>query len=152
MVLMTMIDEALKTAVQYHRAGQLEEAERIYRQVLQADPGQPDALHLVGLLASQRGDDELAVEYIERAIRGDEHQASFHGDLARALYRLGRFAEAIFAYQRALRLTCGSSRITPRRSTTSASRCGRTGGSSRRRSATAAPWNSGRTTPRPTAA
>jgi tetratricopeptide (TPR) repeat protein len=54
------------------------------------------------LLASQRGDDERAVEYIERAIRSDEHRASFHGNLARALYRQGRFAEAIFAYQQAL--------------------------------------------------
>lgn len=104
MVFVTMTDEDLMTAVQYHRAGRFEEAEQIYRQVLQADPGQADALHLLGVLASQRGDDERAVEFIERAIRSDEHQASFHNNLARALYRLGRCAEAILAYQRALRL------------------------------------------------
>ncbi len=104
MVCVTMTDEALTTAVQHHRAGRLEEAEQIYRQVLQAEPGQADALHLLGVLAYQRGDDERAVEYIERAIRSDEHQASFHSDLARALYRQGRFAESILAYQRALRL------------------------------------------------
>jgi predicted O-linked N-acetylglucosamine transferase (SPINDLY family) len=104
MVFVTMTDEPLMTAVQYHRAGRLEEAEQIYRQVLQADPGQADALHLLGVLAYQRGDDERAVEYIERAIRSDEHQASFHDNLARALYRQGRFAEAILAYQRVLRL------------------------------------------------
>jgi predicted O-linked N-acetylglucosamine transferase (SPINDLY family) len=103
-VFVTMTDEALRTAVQFHRAGRLKEAEQIYRQVLQSDLGQADALHLLGLLASQRGDDEQAVEYIEQAIRSDEHQATFHGNLARAQYRLGRFAEAILAYQRALRL------------------------------------------------
>jgi predicted O-linked N-acetylglucosamine transferase (SPINDLY family) len=102
MVFVTMIDEALMTAVQFHRAGRLEEAEQVYQQVLQADPGQADALHLLGLLASQRGDDERAIAYIERAIRSDEHQASFHSNLARALYRMGRFDEAIIAYQRAL--------------------------------------------------
>jgi predicted O-linked N-acetylglucosamine transferase (SPINDLY family) len=104
MVFMTTNDEALRTALQFHRAGRLEEAERLYRQVLQADPQQADALHLLGRLASQRGDDERAVEFIEQAIRSDEHQASFHNSLAQALYRLGRSAEAIFAYQRAIRL------------------------------------------------
>jgi protein O-GlcNAc transferase len=99
MVFVTMTtDEALMKAVQYHRAGRLEEAEQIYRQVLQDDPEQADAIHLHGVLVSQRGDDERALEYIERAIRSDEHQATFHNNLARSLYCLERFAEAILAY------------------------------------------------------
>jgi predicted O-linked N-acetylglucosamine transferase (SPINDLY family) len=99
-----MIDEALTTAVQHHRAGRLEEAEQIYRQILQIDPGQADALHLLGLVVSQRGDDVRAIEYIEQAIRSNEQQASFHSNLARAMYRQGRFADSIVACQRALQL------------------------------------------------
>ena len=36
------------------------DAERLYRQILAADPGNPDALHLLGLLASQVGRHDLA--------------------------------------------------------------------------------------------
>jgi predicted Zn-dependent protease len=41
---------ALLEAVQHHRAGRREEAAAIYRAVLPADPGQPRALFLSGLL------------------------------------------------------------------------------------------------------
>ncbi len=94
----------LATAIEHQRAGRLREAEQIYRQVLQADPAQADALHLLGLVASERGDDEQAIEYIRRAIRSDEHQAVFHSNLARSLHRQRRFAEAAAACRQALLL------------------------------------------------
>lgn len=99
-----MTDQALMTALQHHRAGRLEEAEQLYRQVIAADPAQADALHLLGLLMLSRDDDQQAVEYIERAIRSNPQQASFHSNLGQALYRQGRMAEAIVAYQRAIHL------------------------------------------------
>ena len=45
---MPSIPEALARAVACHRAGQLPQAEQIYRQVLQADPRNADAWHLLG--------------------------------------------------------------------------------------------------------
>ena len=47
--------ESLRLAVQYHIAGNLSEAESIYRQILQTDSNQPEALNLLGLIAQQAG-------------------------------------------------------------------------------------------------
>ena len=41
---MATIPEALTVAMQHHQAGRLQQAEQIYRSVLQAEPNQPDAL------------------------------------------------------------------------------------------------------------
>jgi len=42
---------ALQTAMAQHQAGNLVVAESLYKQVLQSAPNQPDALHLLGLIA-----------------------------------------------------------------------------------------------------
>ncbi|MBE0475148.1 tetratricopeptide repeat protein, partial [Rhodoferax sp.] len=46
---------ALQAAVQYHQNGQLAQAQALYRQILQANPNHPDALHLLGLIEHQQG-------------------------------------------------------------------------------------------------
>ncbi len=63
------IPEALALAAQHHKAGRLQAAEEIYRQILSAEPDQPDALNNLGLIAHQTGNHKAAVEYISRAIR-----------------------------------------------------------------------------------
>ena len=63
------IPEALALAVQHHQKGHLQQAEAIYRQVLQVDPNHPDALHLLGVIAARMGRHDLAIRYIKQAIR-----------------------------------------------------------------------------------
>ena len=46
--------DALRQAIAAHRAGHLDDAERIYRRILAAAPGQFDALHLLGVVAVKR--------------------------------------------------------------------------------------------------
>ena len=55
-------------AYEAHGAGRLDEAERLYRAVLEAEPKNADAWHLLGVLAQQRGQAGVAVEHIERAL------------------------------------------------------------------------------------
>jgi protein O-GlcNAc transferase len=66
---MATISEALAIAVEHHQAGRMQAAEQIYREVLRVDPNQPEALHLLGLIAYQKGRHETAIELIEAAIR-----------------------------------------------------------------------------------
>ena len=66
---METISEAFAIAFQHHRAGRLQAAEELYREILAAQPDQPEALHFLGVIASQMGQHKAAVEYIERAIR-----------------------------------------------------------------------------------
>ena len=101
---MATISQALAIAVQYHQAGRLQAAEQIYQQILQADPHQADAWHLLGLLANQVGKPEVAVEYIGRAIGLNGNVAGFHSNLGGVYWGLRRIPEAIACHRRALEL------------------------------------------------
>ena len=53
------IQQAIDLALEHHTAGELPKAEGIYQQVLQAEPNQPIALHLLGVIAHQVGKNNL---------------------------------------------------------------------------------------------
>ena len=45
------LDQALQKAVEAHKAGQIQEADRLYTAILKAQPKHPDANHNLGVLA-----------------------------------------------------------------------------------------------------
>lgn len=96
------IREAFGTAVGLHQAGRVAEAERLYRQILQADPRHCDALHMLGVLAMQVGQHQAAVELIGQAIAENGRVPAFHNNLGNALKGWGRTEEALAAYGKAL--------------------------------------------------
>ena len=101
------ISELLKTGIDRHQAGQVASAEEIYHRILKAEPRQPDALHLLGMIAHQAGNHAAAIELIERAIavRPGIHQ--YHGNLGIALRAAGRTEEAEQHLRRAIALKPG---------------------------------------------
>jgi predicted O-linked N-acetylglucosamine transferase (SPINDLY family) len=101
---MATISEAIAIAVTHHQAGRLDAAEGIYRQILLAEPNQPEALHLLGVVFCQTGKFEPAVEYIGRAIALDGNQPMYHSNLGEAYRGLGQIPAAIGCYRRALQL------------------------------------------------
>ncbi len=103
-VTMPTIAEALAIALEHQRAGRLREAEAIYRQILAADPNQPDAWHLLGLIACQVGNSQAGVECIGRALTLRPDWAEAHFNLGNACTDLGKLDEAIASYQRAVQL------------------------------------------------
>lgn len=86
----TSIQDRLNTAIKLHSAGHIEEAEPIYRQVLAADPRQPDVLHLLGVIAHQRGNPSAALPLIEPAIQLRPREVPYWNNLGLALDALGR--------------------------------------------------------------
>ena len=44
------LDEALQKAIEAYKAGQIQEAERLYTAILKAQPKLPDANHNMGVL------------------------------------------------------------------------------------------------------
>jgi Flp pilus assembly protein TadD len=62
------MSELYPLAMRHHQAGNLGEAERLYRLILQEEPRHGDALHLLGVLHHQSGRNEAAVELIRQAI------------------------------------------------------------------------------------
>jgi predicted O-linked N-acetylglucosamine transferase (SPINDLY family) len=98
------IPEALAIAVLHHRAGRVREAEQIYRQILAADSNQHDAWRLLGLAASQAGNYQAGVEYIQRALALVPDWAEAHFNLGNAWRAQGKLDEAASCYERALQL------------------------------------------------
>jgi tetratricopeptide (TPR) repeat protein len=96
------LQQALDLAVQHHQAGRLREAEGIYKQILTADPNNVHTLHLLGVLFSQVGQGETAVDYIRKAIAQNPTAAQYHCNLGAALAIAGRHEQAIESYERAL--------------------------------------------------
>ena len=95
---------ALQAAVAHQLAGRLPEAEAIYRQILQAEPNHPDALHLLGTIAYQVGQFGMAVELINRAISANPSDPVYYSNLGNALQVHGRLDEAVTSYRKALAL------------------------------------------------
>ena len=101
---MATISEALALALEHHQAGRLQDAERMYRQILAAQPNEPEAIHLLGVIAYQEGRLEVAVECISRAIALRGTESAFHYNLANAFKAQSKLAEAVACYRRALEL------------------------------------------------
>ena len=64
------IQQALDLALQHHTSGDLPKAKAIYQQILQTDPNHSDALHLLGVIAHQVGENDRAVGLIKQALTG----------------------------------------------------------------------------------
>jgi predicted TPR repeat methyltransferase len=93
--------DVLRDAVLAHRAGRLVEAETGYHEVLRRCPGEPKALHFLGLLQFHRGDLEGGIERILHSLRGAPHNARAWNDLGGMFIAVGRAADAKEAYRRA---------------------------------------------------
>ena len=89
-------------AVQQHQAGQLREAELLYRQVLAVEPRHPVALHLLGVIAFQSGQTDAALELIGQAVEVHPGYTDALVNLAAVFKKIERLDEAIGCWQRAL--------------------------------------------------
>ena len=101
---MASIAESLNLALQHHQAGRLQEAETLCMKILSIDPSCVDAVHLLGVIAHQVGQDDIAIEYINKAIMQNPIVADFHNSLGEAYRAQGRLEEAMACYRLALTL------------------------------------------------
>ena len=65
------IEQALQQGVAVHKAGKLEEAERLYRAILQSQPAHPDANHNLGVIAVSVNKTESALPLFETALEAN---------------------------------------------------------------------------------
>ena len=94
----------LQRAVLLHQSGQLQQAATIYKQVLDIDPENGDALHLLGLVSHQSGQSATAIALIKRALKISPNQHDFLCNLADILRESGQFKEAARVYQYVIQL------------------------------------------------
>lgn len=95
------IIQALNLAAKKHNEGKLQEAEIIYRKILDKDPFNHNAIHLLGLIAYQVNRYEEAIKYINKAIEL-KPDAIYYGNLAMAYDKLGKEEESAKNFIKAL--------------------------------------------------
>lgn len=97
------VQTALKNAVARHQAGDLSAAEQGYRRVLEMQPGHPDALDLLGVVALQSGHPEPALDLIGQALAQNRRHPAYRTHEGMALTALGRHQDAAASFERALK-------------------------------------------------
>ena len=89
------LDLALQQAIAHHQAGRLQQAEQLYRIILQAQPNHPDANHNLGVLAGQGGQRVAGVPYLKAALASYPSQGQYSLSYAEALLATGQAKEAL---------------------------------------------------------
>ncbi len=97
-------DKALGTALQHHQAGELEQAETIYRELLKDAAQDFVALHLLGVARYQRGDLAQAELLLLQALAINNVTPEAHHNLGNVYLALGRTVDARRCYRQAIAL------------------------------------------------
>jgi protein O-GlcNAc transferase len=88
------LDQALQQALTYHQAGQLREAESLYRAILKAHPNQADTHHNLGVLAAQVNPSAAGLPHFKEALEANPDKAQYWLSYIDALLQAGQTADA----------------------------------------------------------
>ena len=88
------VDQALHKAVNAHKAGQIQEADRLYTAILKVQSQHPDANHNMGVLAVGVGKVDQALPFFKKAVDARPANTQFWLSYITALSNLNRLEEA----------------------------------------------------------
>ncbi|HVV26624.1 MAG TPA: tetratricopeptide repeat protein [Rhizomicrobium sp.] len=93
----------LDRAIAFHQTGNLAAAEKLYLQLMAAEPREAASRHLLGVVRAQQGRPGEALELIGAALKIAPDTPEILSNYGNVLSTLGRFDEALASYDRALR-------------------------------------------------
>ena len=99
-----MSDFRLQQATAFHQQNKLDEAERLYREVIAGSPDHAEALHLLGTLLTQRGADAEALRLFDRALAANPGHVVARISRGNALLAHDRPKDALADFDEALGL------------------------------------------------
>ena len=88
------LDQALQQGVEAHKAGQVQDADRLYTAILKAQPKHPDANHNMGVLAVGVDKVQEALPFFKVALEVNPSIAQFWLSYIDAFIKLERLAAA----------------------------------------------------------
>lgn len=91
-------DQDLAEALSLHESGEIDDAEAIYRRLLDHELENSTALHYLGVIHYQREDYQAAEQCIRRALSRDPVIPMAHNNLGLVLRALGKLEEALESY------------------------------------------------------
>ena len=89
------INQALLKAVEVFKSGDVAAAKRLFNKIIQIEPKHPDANSNMGSLLVASGDLEEALPFIKTALEANFSVAQHWFNYIDALFKLGRFTEAL---------------------------------------------------------
>ena len=95
------IEQALQQGVAAHKEGKLQEAERLYRAILQSQPAHSDANHNLGLIAVSVNQTEAALPLFKAALEANPKIEQFWLSYVDALNKGNEFNDARHFIQQA---------------------------------------------------
>jgi len=101
---MSTIMDKLVAARQLHQLGKLDEAEHLYREIVQTDPTCGEAWYFLGGIAQQSGRHDLAISYFSTAVKLMPPSAAALSDLGTSLHAFGRLDDALSVLRQAILL------------------------------------------------
>lgn len=105
------IEQAMQQGIAAHQAGNIQEAEQLYRAVLQAQPGHPDANHNLGLIALAASRPDAALALFKIALEENPHSSQFWISCTDTLIRLNHREAAHAFLQRGAELGLPTSNL-----------------------------------------
>ena len=88
------IEQALQQGIAAHKEGKHQDAERLYRAILQSQPSHPDANHNLGVLAVSVNKLEAALQLFKTALEANPKQEQFWFSYIDALIKGKQFDNA----------------------------------------------------------
>lgn len=98
------LDKLLNAGRKFHQSGNLDKAMQCYQHALNLQPGNPEIYNLMGVVALNTGQNEVAKELFLTAITLNENQALYHRNLATSQLRLAENKDAEKACRRSISL------------------------------------------------
>jgi protein O-GlcNAc transferase len=98
------VTQWLNAALRHYQAGQIVEAQKLFRDILKADADNVAALHFLGITEHQLGRHEAAIDLLRRAIHRNGRIPDLHFNLGAILLAVGRLDEAAPHYADAVKL------------------------------------------------
>ena len=98
------LGEVLRIADEYERSGRFDDAKRLLDHILAADPKEPNALHLAGIVTFRLGDPDRALDLMQRSLLYGIDTPLYLRNIGEVYRVLGRLDEALEAGRRAIAL------------------------------------------------
>jgi tetratricopeptide (TPR) repeat protein len=98
------VNNAIKSAFENYRAGNLQQTVDICREILEIQPGNINALNLLGIVSYQQKDYDSAIEHTRKLVSLNSGNAQSYYILGHSLQEKGAVDEAITYYKKSLQL------------------------------------------------
>lgn len=98
------VNTLYQQALAFQQQGNLDQAIRLFMDILAMLPANPDLQRLLGVAECQRGNLDLGLSWLNKALAGDSANPFLHVNIGLACYKLGRQNEALLHLQKSISL------------------------------------------------